>query len=103
MHRLGRTLSLALGGALVAASAALANNSPTAPAPSGFAPALEFVGIRDIQLLLAARGYDPGPATGAMTETTYRAIIAYQQDYGLAQDGVAGPIVQNALHFMPQI
>ena len=102
MYRSGRTLSLVLGGALVASSSALASNSPAAPPQSGFAPALEFVGIRDIQHQLAARGYDPGPATGTITEATSRAIIAYQQDYGLAQDGIAGPVVQNALHFMPR-
>lgn len=92
-----------LAGTALAVSAAQALAREEAPPPqSGFAPALELIGIRDIQLQLKSHGYDAGPATGAMNEATYRAILAYERDYGLPQDGVAGPMVENALHFMPR-
>ncbi|HXQ53553.1 MAG TPA: peptidoglycan-binding protein [Stellaceae bacterium] len=100
MARSAALLALSLGGALVLACAASASTGDGAPLSSGFAPSLEAIGIRDIQLLLAGHGYDPGPATGAMNEATYGAILAYQHDYGLAEDGIAGPVVQNALHFL---
>ncbi len=101
MRKLRRTVSLVFGGALVASSPALAATDPAAPAQSGFAPALEYVGVRDIQVLLAARGYDPGPATGVNSEATQSAILAFERDSGLAPDGFAGPAVQNALRFLP--
>ncbi len=99
MARRGAVLMLVAGTALaVPAGRALAFDE--VPPPSGFAPSLEAIGISDIQRLLQVRGYDAGPATGAMNAATYHAILAYQRDYGLAQDGIAGPLVQNALHFM---
>ena len=89
-----------LAGTALAVPAAPTLASDEMPRQSAFAPGLAAIGISDIQRLLRVRGYDAGPATGAMNEATYRAILAYQHDYGLPQDGVAGPLVQNALHFM---
>jgi len=45
--------------------------------------------VENIQEELALRGYDPGPADGAMGPRTERAIRAYQGDVGLPVDGVA--------------
>ena len=67
---------------------------------SGFAPNLQEIGIRDIQRQLRAQGYDPGPDNGAMNQTTRGAILAYQHDYGLREDGVASPGLENMLHFL---
>jgi peptidoglycan hydrolase-like protein with peptidoglycan-binding domain len=100
MHILRKALSLALGGALASLAPASANTPPVAD--PGFAPALEMISVRDIQFQLLARGYDPGAATGAMSDATVRAIVAFQRDYGLAPDGIAGPVLQNWLHFLPR-
>ncbi|MGE0725838.1 MAG: peptidoglycan-binding domain-containing protein, partial [Alphaproteobacteria bacterium] len=42
-----------------------------------------------IQQELSARGYDPGPATGAVDARTASAIRRYQQDVGLPVTGQA--------------
>ncbi len=94
--------ALALASLSIAGHSAAASDDPSVALQSGFAPALEAIGVRDIQLQLKSLGYDPGDATGAMSEATRSAILAYQADYGLPQDGVAGPAVQNALHFLPR-
>jgi peptidoglycan hydrolase-like protein with peptidoglycan-binding domain len=100
MPRSAASFVFGIGGALVFAGAAAASTGDGIAPRSAFAPALEIIGIRDIQTLLRSHGYDPGPATGAVNDATTRAIIAYQRDYGLPPDGVAGPLVQNALHFL---
>jgi peptidoglycan hydrolase-like protein with peptidoglycan-binding domain len=43
--------------------------------------------VRRIQLGLAQRGYDPGPADGTMGQRTQQAIMAFQRDQGLKADG----------------
>jgi hypothetical protein len=101
MRILGSVVSLTLGVGGALASAPLFANTPPV-ADTGFAPALELISVHDIQLQLLARGYDPGPATGIVTAATERAIRAFERDYGLPQDGIAGPVLQNWLHFLPR-
>jgi peptidoglycan hydrolase-like protein with peptidoglycan-binding domain len=43
--------------------------------------------VRRIQLGLAQRGYDPGPADGVLEQRTQQAIMAFQRDQGLKADG----------------
>ena len=43
--------------------------------------------VRRIQLGLAQRGYDPGPADGVLKQRTHQAIMAFQRDQGLKADG----------------
>ncbi len=43
--------------------------------------------VRDVQVLLARRGYDPGPIDGDMGSRTRRAIEHFQDDRGLAVTG----------------
>lgn len=49
--------------------------------------------VARLQILLRARGYDPGPADGAFGLLTEDALRRLQADYGLRSDGVAGPEV----------
>lgn len=47
--------------------------------------------IKEAQTLLAALGYDPGPADGIAGRKTKAAVIRFQQDTGLKADGIIGP------------
>lgn len=53
--------------------------------------------IRNLQDLLRARGYDPGPTDGIMGPRTDAALRAYQRDAGLPVDGRPGPETMTAL------
>ena len=50
-----------------------------------------------IQALLTYLGYDPGEVDGLPGANTGRAVLAFQAQEGLAQDGSPGPITQAAL------
>jgi hypothetical protein len=73
-------------------------DKPLVHAPPGGTPVQEpfdeFAGkpaeasqIRDVQKLLAAKGYDPGAVDGQMSAATVRAIQQYQRDQGKRQTG----------------
>ena len=51
-----------------------------------------------IQSLLTYLGYDPGDVDGMPGENTRRAVLAFQAQEGLAQDGSPGPLTQAALN-----
>jgi N-acetylmuramoyl-L-alanine amidase len=53
--------------------------------------------VRELQNALKALGYFKGTATGYYGHVTENAVIAFQIDYGLRIDGIAGPQTQNAL------
>ena len=54
--------------------------------------------VRQLQLLLAYLGYDPGTIDGVNGPKTKAAIMAFQQDFGgLKFDGVAGTATEEAL------
>lgn len=59
--------------------------------------ALDRAGILEVQTLLAARGYDPGPADGMFGANTRRAVRAYQIAMGLPADGFPTPALLSAL------
>lgn len=46
--------------------------------------------VRAVQILLLARGYDPGEIDASCGKNTCTAIEAFQRDNGLTVDGVAG-------------
>jgi dihydroxyacetone kinase len=48
------------------------------------------VQLRKVQRALAARGYDPGPADGRLTDRTQAAIRAFERDNGLTETGQPG-------------
>ncbi len=69
---------------------------------SGSAQALSKYGstgseVTQIQQRLQELGYDPGTADGIYGTRTKNAIIAFQRDYGLSDDGIAGPKTLEAL------
>lgn len=53
--------------------------------------------VRQIQTKLKEKGYDPGAVDGIFGEKTRKAVLAFQRDYGLTQDGIAGPNTLKAL------
>ena len=52
---------------------------------------------KKIQLLLQALCYDPGAPDGIPGKQTQAAVRAFQRDYGLTEDGIAGEKTQQAL------
>ena len=52
---------------------------------------------RQIQALLVYLGYDPGDVDGLPGKNTRRAVLAFQAQEGLTQDGSPGPLTQAAL------
>jgi localization factor PodJL len=77
--------------ALPAAAATASGGETAAPA------ALSRGVIGEIQHLLAADGYDTGPADGFTGDQTVQAIKRYQQDVGLPVDGIPGLALLNRL------
>lgn len=51
------------------------------------------------QVLLAARGYDPGPQDGIFGSKTDAAVARFQSAKGLTVDGLVGPLTKTALGF----
>ncbi|UEM23779.1 peptidoglycan-binding protein [Skermanella mucosa] len=63
--------------------------APSAPAPAAVqAPErprpVTRAELREIQTLLKAAGYDPGPADGLMGPKTHGAIAAFRRDHAIA-------------------
>ena len=52
---------------------------------------------KQIQSLLTYLGYDPGEVDGLPGKNTRRAVLAFQAQEGLEQDGRPGPLTQAAL------
>lgn len=53
--------------------------------------------ILQVQCLLAYLGYDPGKIDGMDGANTKRAVKAFQEDFGITADGIAGEATQKAL------
>jgi peptidoglycan hydrolase-like protein with peptidoglycan-binding domain len=66
---------------------------------TAFAPGLAQPMTADIQRSLNEHGYDAGQPTGTVTAKTRSAILAYQKDAGMRQDGIASPLLIDNLHF----
>lgn len=74
----------------------VAGNDPqaqVAPFPTAAPAAL----VREVQVALAARGYEPGPPDGAAGPITRAAILAFEHDHGLPATAEAGDAVLAAL------
>jgi hypothetical protein len=54
--------------------------------------------ITALQQALVSAGYDPGEADGTFGPRTEAAVVAFQQDNGLAPDGIVGPETASALN-----
>jgi len=50
-----------------------------------------------MQLALSRAGYDPGAIDGVFGRRTRAALLSFQRAFGLAPDGVAGPLTWRAL------
>lgn len=69
---------------------------------SGGAQALSKYGstggeVTRIQQRLEELGYNPGTVDGIYGTRTKNAVISFQRDYGLSDDGIAGPLTLEAL------
>lgn len=53
--------------------------------------------VTQIQQRLQELGYNPGTADGIYGTRTKNAVISFQRDYGLSDDGIAGPKTLEAL------
>lgn len=53
--------------------------------------------VKELQEDLTARGYSVGTIDGDFGQKTKSAVIAFQKDAGLTQDGIVGPKTKNAL------
>lgn len=53
--------------------------------------------VTQIQQRLQELGYDPGTVDGIYGTRTKNAVISFQRDYGLSDDGIAGPKTLEAL------
>lgn len=53
--------------------------------------------VAELQELLAARGFDPGPVDGIFGPLTLSAVLSAQRHYGLEPDGLAGRLTLGAL------
>lgn len=56
--------------------------------------------VFELQQMLMSLGYNCGiyGADGIFGDATYNAVIAFQRDHGLTQDGIVGPNTYNALY-----
>lgn len=53
--------------------------------------------VTQLQQLLKANGFNPGPIDGTYGSSTVQAVISFQKYKGLAADGVVGPVTLQAL------
>ncbi len=53
--------------------------------------------VRQVQRLLAGRGFRPGPVDGYFGEATEAAVLAFQRSEGMVADGIVGPRTASAL------
>jgi hypothetical protein len=87
--------------------AATAAPAPAAPEPAKAAPepaappAAAAMGGKELQELLTARGYKPGPVDGKPGPKTREALKAFQKDAGLPATGVLDAETSQRLRAAP--
>jgi peptidoglycan hydrolase-like protein with peptidoglycan-binding domain len=78
------------------------NYSKVTTAPSGKYPVLQMgdsgTPVKNLQTALRQLGYFTGNSDGRYGRTTYEAVILFQRDVNLRQDGIAGESVQKTLY-----
>jgi peptidoglycan hydrolase-like protein with peptidoglycan-binding domain len=57
--------------------------------------------VKELQQLLRAKGFNPGPIDGVFGSGTLKAVISFQKFNGLDADGVVGPQTWKALTSTP--
>src|SRR5262245_47492412 len=96
MRRIAATILLAV--LLVIGVAALGSAGPALSAPD---PTLRRgstgAGVREVQTILIANGFKPGPVDGRFGPRTRRAVMEFQGAKQLVVDGIVGPKTWAAL------
>jgi peptidoglycan hydrolase-like protein with peptidoglycan-binding domain len=59
--------------------------------------------VKELQQLLKAKGFNPGPIDGIFGSGTVQAVISFQKFQGLNADGVVGPITWKVLTSTPAL
>jgi len=59
--------------------------------------------VKELQQLLKAKGFNPGPIDGIFGTGTQKAVISFQKYNGLDADGVVGPLTWKALRSTPSL
>lgn len=67
----------------------------------GVASGVDYGTVREVQDELARRGYDVGPVDGRLGPRTKSAIRAYEQDNGLAVDGLPSRSLRDHMQSHP--
>ena len=57
--------------------------------------------VKELQQLLKAKGFNPGPFDGIFGPSTLKAVISFQRFNGLDPDGVVGPLTWKLLRSTP--
>ncbi|MBD1806700.1 N-acetylmuramoyl-L-alanine amidase [Microcoleus sp. FACHB-SPT15] len=57
--------------------------------------------VKELQQLLKAKGFNPGPIDGIFGSGTVQAVVSFQKFNGLKADGVVGPATWQALSVVP--
>jgi len=60
-------------------------------------PMLRGQDVAELQRLLNRIGFDAGKEDGILGTLTHKAVLAFQHDRSLAEDGIAGPVVVREL------
>ena len=90
-------LGLATAGSSYTAASASAADTSSAALSRTLKNGMSGDDVYTLQNLLASFGYFYATPTGYFGDLTEAALMAFQTDYGLAADGLAGPITQNCL------
>lgn len=59
--------------------------------------------VKEVQELLAKKGFDPGPADGVFGSKTKAAVIKFQQANKLVADGIVGAKTMEVLKGKPSV
>ncbi len=59
--------------------------------------------VQELQQLLTAKGFNPGPIDGIFGPSTLSAVISFQRFNGLDPDGIVGPLTWKALRSAPTL
>ncbi|MGQ4647932.1 peptidoglycan-binding protein [Lyngbya aestuarii] len=50
--------------------------------------------VKKLQGFLTTTGYNPGAIDGIFGSKTKAAVIRFQKDYGITEDGIVGPVTR---------